>query len=148
LILANESGIRKMAESGVVPVLLPGTSFALKCAQHASARLMLKNGLRVAIATDFNPGTCYCHSMQYILQLSVFLYGLSAEEAITAATLNGAAAINRESNLGSLETGKQMDCLIFDVPHYGHLFYNLGINHLETVIKKGKILWNKKEKQL
>jgi len=148
LIRANESGIRKMADAGVIPVLLPGTSFALKCAQHAAARTMLKNGLRIAIATDFNPGTCYCHSMQYILQLSVLLYGLSAEEAITAATLNGAAAIDRESSVGSLETGKQMDCLIFDVPHYGHLFYNLGINRLETVIKKGKILWSKKANQI
>jgi len=148
LIRANESGIRKMGEAGVIPVLLPGTSFALKCAQHASARLMLQSGLRVAIATDFNPGTCYCHSMQYILQLSVLLYGLSAEEAITAATLNGAAAIDRESTLGSLETGKQMDCLIFNVPHYGHLFYNLGINRLETVIKKGKVLWSKKANPL
>lgn len=148
LIRANETGIRKMAEAGVIPVLLPGTSFALKCEQHAPARLMLDQGLRVAIATDFNPGTCYCHSMQYILQLSVLLYGITAEEAITAATLNAAAAIDLEALVGSLETGKQTDCLIFDVPHYGHLFYNLGINRLETVVKKGKVLWSKKVNQL
>ena len=144
LILANDEGIRRMAQAGVIAVLLPGTSFALKCKQHAPARKMIQNGVRIALATDFNPGTCFCHSMQYVLQLACLLYGLTPEEAIIAATLNGAAALDREKQIGSLEIGKQMDCLIFDVPHYGHLFYNLGVNHLATVIKRGKIIWNKK----
>jgi imidazolonepropionase len=144
LILANEAGIEQMAKAGVIAVLLPGTSFALKCKQHAPARKMIEAGVRVALATDFNPGTCYSHSMQYILQLSCLLYGLTPEEAITAATLNGAAAVDREKQLGSLEAGKQMDCLIFDIPHYGHLFYNLGVNRLESVVKRGKIIWTRK----
>ena len=144
LILANEEGIQRMAEAGVVGVLLPGTSFALRCKQHAPARKMIQNGVRVALATDFNPGTCYSHSMQYVLQLACLLYGLTPEEAITAATLNGAAALNRDQQIGSLEPGKQMDCLIFDIPHYGHLFYNLGVNRLETVIKRGKLIWTRK----
>jgi imidazolonepropionase len=144
LILANEQGIQKMAEKGVVAVLLPGTSFALKVKQHAPARKMIQAGVRVALATDFNPGTCFSHSMQYVLQLSCILYGMTPEESITAATLHGAAAIDRDSVVGSLEPEKQMDCLIFDIPHYGHLFYNLGVNRLATVIKRGKIIWNKK----
>jgi len=144
LILANEDGIARMAKAGVIAVLLPGTSFALRCKQHAPARKMIERGVRVALATDFNPGTCFSHSMQYVLQLACLLYGLTPEEAITAATLNGAAALDRGKQIGSLEPGKQMDCLIFDIPHYGHLFYNLGVNRLETVIKRGKIIWNKK----
>lgn len=145
LILSNEEGIKKMAEGGVCAVLLPGTSFSLRSRVHAPARRMIQLGVRVAIATDFNPGTCFCHSMQQILQLSTLLYGLTAEEAITAATLNGAFAVDRQAVVGSLESGKQMDCLIFDIPHYGYLFYNLGINRLETVMKRGKVAWNKKQ---
>jgi imidazolonepropionase len=145
LILANDDGIRKMAEAGVVAVLLPGTSFALKVEHHAPARKMIQAGVRIALATDFNPGTCYSHSMQYVIQLACLLYGITAEEALTAATLHGAAAIDREKLVGSLEIGKQMDCLIFDIPHYGYLFYNLGINRLETIIKKGKVAWNKNQ---
>jgi len=143
LILAGESGIRKMADAGVVAVLLPGTSFALKVKQHAPARRLIDAGIRIALATDFNPGTCYSHSMQYIQQLAALLYGLTAEEVITAATLNAAAALDRGKAVGSLEPGKQMDCLIFDIPHYGYLLYNSGVNRLVTVIKKGKVLWNK-----
>jgi imidazolonepropionase len=145
LIHANDEGIRRMAKAGVVAVLLPGTSFGLKVARHAPARELIRAGVRVAAATDFNPGTCYCHSMLFVLQLSPFLYGLTAEEAITAVTLHAAAAMQRDSLVGSLEPGKQMDCLVFDIPHYGHLLYNLGINHLETVIKKGIVAWSKKQ---
>jgi len=143
LILANEDGIGKMAEAGVIAVLLPGTSFALRVKQHAPARKMIQSGVRVALATDFNPGTCFSHSMQYVLQLACLLYGLTPEEALTAATLHGAAAIDRKKQIGSLEVGKQMDCLILDIPHYGYLFYNLGVNRLEAVIKRGKVIWNK-----
>ena len=113
--------------------------------QHAPARKMIESGVRVALATDFNPGTCYCHSMLTILQLGTLLYSLTPEEAITAVTLNGAAAIDRERLVGSLEAGKQMDCLVFDIPHYGYLFYNLGGNRIDSVIKRGKIAWSKKQ---
>lgn len=144
LIHANEAGIRKMAERNVVAVLLPGTSFGLKVKQHSPAQKMIESGVRVAIATDFNPGTCYCHSMFFTLQIAPLLYRINGEQALTAATLHAAAAIRRDHMLGSLEPGKQMDCLVFDIPHYGYLFYNLGINRLETVIKKGKVAWNKR----
>lgn len=144
LILANETGIAKLAEAAVTAVLLPGTSIGLKSGKNAPARRMIDAGVHVALATDFNPGTCYSHSMLFILQLGTLLYHLSAEEALTAATLNGARAVDRFDSVGSLEPGKQMDCLIFDIPHYGYLFYNLGINRLETVIKRGKVAWSKK----
>jgi imidazolonepropionase len=145
LILANQEGIEKMARANVTAVLLPGTSFALKVKQHAPARAMIDAGVRVALATDFNPGTCFSHSMQLILQLAVLLYGITPEEALTGATLNGAAAIGREHEVGSLEAGKLMDCLIFDIPHYGYLFYNLGVNRLQTVLKRGKVIWSRNQ---
>jgi imidazolonepropionase len=143
LIHANYDGIKNLADAGVIAVLLPGTSFALKMKRHAPARQMIQAGVRIALATDFNPGTCFSHSMQYVLQLAVLLYGLTPEEALTAATLNAAAAIDREHLVGSLEEGKQMDCLIFDIPHYGYLFYNLGVNHLAEVFKRGISIWNR-----
>jgi imidazolonepropionase len=147
LIFANDDGIRKMAKAKVCAVLLPGTSIGLKSGKHAPARRMVESGVRVALATDFNPGTCYSHSMLFMMQLGALLYRLNAEETLTAATLNAAAAIDRSDQIGSLEPGKQMDCLVFDIPHYGYLFYNLGVNHLETVIKRGKVAWNKNQKQ-
>lgn len=144
LIFANEEGITRMAEAGVAAVLLPGTSLGLKSGRHAPARKMIDAGVRVALATDFNPGTCYCHSLQFILQIGIHLYRLTPEEALRAVTLNAAAAIGKEKQLGSLEMGKQADYLIFDIPHYSYLFYNLGINLLKTVIKRGEIAWSKK----
>lgn len=147
LIFANDDGIRKMAEAKVCAVLLPGTSIGLKSGKHAPARRMIESGVRVALATDFNPGTCYSHSMLFMMQLGALLYRLNAEETLTAATLNAAAAIDRADQIGSLEPGKQMDCLVFNIPHYGYLFYNLGVNHLESVIKRGKVAWNKNQKQ-
>jgi imidazolonepropionase len=147
LIFANDDGIRKMAKAKVCAVLLPGTSIGLKSGKHAPARRMVESGVRVALATDFNPGTCYSHSMLFMMQLGALLYRLNAEETLTAATLNAAAAIDRSDQIGSLEPGKQMDCLVFDIPHYGYLFYNLGVYHLETVIKRGKVAWNKNQKQ-
>jgi imidazolonepropionase len=147
LILANEEGLRKMAEANVVAVLLPGTSLGLKTGVHAPARRMIELGVRVAIATDFNPGTCYSHSMLFMMQLGALLYRMTAEEILTAATLHAAAAVGKADVVGSLELAKQMDCLIFDIPHYGYLFYNLGINRLETVIKRGKVAWSKNQKQ-
>lgn len=148
LIFANEDGIRKMAEANVCAVLLPGTSIGLKSGKHAPARRMIELGVRLALATDFNPGTCYSHSMLFIMQLGALLYRLNAEETLTAATLNAAAAIGKDDKVGSLEPGKQMDCLIFDIPHYGYLFYNLGVNHLETVIKRGKVAWTRNQNQV
>ena len=94
-----------MAQAGVTAVLLPGTSIGLKSGKHAPARKMIEAGMRVAIATDFNPGTCYCHSMQFILQIATLLYKLTAEEALTAATLNGAHALAIANDAGSLESG-------------------------------------------
>jgi imidazolonepropionase len=108
---------------------------------------MIELGVRVAIATDFNPGTCYSHSMLFMMQLGALLYRMTAEEILTAATLHAAAAVGKADVVGSLELAKQMDCLIFDIPHYGYLFYNLGINRLETVIKRGKVAWSKNQKQ-
>lgn len=144
LIFANAEGIAAMAKAEVTAVLLPGTSLGLKSGQHAPARKMIEAGVRVALGTDFNPGTCFCHSMQFILQIGIHLYRLTAEEALRAATLNAAAAIGKDELVGSLEIGKQADYLIFDIPHYSYLFYNLGINLLETVIKRGEIAWSKK----
>jgi imidazolonepropionase len=148
LIFAAEEGIRRMADAGVCAVLLPGTSIGLKTKQHAPARRMIELGVRTAMATDFNPGTCYCHSLQFILQLGTLLYRLTPEEALAAVTIHAAAAIGREEIVGSLEPGKQMDCLIFDLPHYGHLFYNLGVNRLITVIKRGEIAWSRNQRTI
>jgi imidazolonepropionase len=98
---------------------------------------MIDAGLCVAVATDCNPGSNMCENMQMTLALSCMGMRMSMEEAITAATINGAAALDRADRVGSIESGKQADLIICDTPDYPDLIYHYGVNHVERVIKKG-----------
>ena len=98
---------------------------------------MIDHGCAVAIATDFNPGSSFSFSIPLLIALAVHQMNMSVEEAITAITLNGAAALHRAHRIGSLEVGKQADIVVLDAPHYAFLSYHLGINQVEKVFKKG-----------
>ncbi|QKY70688.1 imidazolonepropionase [Lentibacillus sp. CBA3610] len=137
LLKASDEGIRKMAENDVMGVLLPGTAFFLM-AEFADARKMIENGVPVALSTDANPGSSPTLSLQFIMNLGCLKMGMPPEEVLTAATINAAHAIDCADEIGSLEVGKQADIAIFDVPNYMMLSYNYGMNHIETVIKKGE----------
>lgn len=135
----TESGIAALRDSGVVAGLLPGVSFFLNHG-YAPARALIDAGVAVAIATDFNPGSCMSFSMPLMMTIACTQMHISPEEALTAATLNGAAALGLSSTLGSIEIGKQADLLIADIPDYRFLAYHFGTNQIRTTIKNGTIL--------
>jgi imidazolonepropionase len=140
LIAISDKGIEKMAQSPTAAILLPGVSFFLMQQKTAPARKMIDRGVIVALATDFNPGSSMTESMLFILQLAVFTLKMGIEEAINAATANASYALGREKQVGSLEVGKKMDLVLWDVPTYPYLVYHLGINPLKHVIKNGKVV--------
>ncbi|WP_295235592.1 imidazolonepropionase [Veillonella sp.] len=139
LLHASEEGIKALANSDTVATLLPTTAFCLK-EPFAPARKMIDAGCAVALATDFNPGSGFTNSVPLMIALGVIYMGMTAEEAITALTLNGAAAVGRADQIGSLEEGKQADIVILQYPSYKFLPYHTGVNIVETVIKKGKVV--------
>ena len=139
LIAAPDAGIASMAAGGTVAVLLPATSFYLE-KPFARARAMIEAGVPVAVATDFNPGSCPCLNLQLAMSLACYKYRMKPEEVLTAVTLNAAAAIGRADRLGTLEPGKQADLLIWDAPDLEHSFYRFGENQVKTVVKKGAVV--------
>ena len=139
LLVASDEGIQRMAEAGTIAVLLPGTAFFLR-APFARGRLMIDEGVPVAISTDFNPGSSPTMSLPFIMNLACMHMGMTLEEVLTATTINAAYAINRGNQIGSLEAEKQADVVILDVANYKQLQYFYGMNHTNTVIKNGRIV--------
>ena len=142
LIEASDEGIREMADKNVIAVLLPATSFYLD-KPFARARDMISAGVPVAVATDFNPGSSPSLNMQFVLNLACLKYRLTPSEALTAATLNGAAAIKREKSCGSVEAGKSADLVIWQANDLEYIFYRYGSNLVHRVIKNGKLCFTK-----
>jgi len=138
LIEASDEGIRAMADNGVIAVLLPASSFYLD-KPYARAREMIGAGVAVAAATDFNPGSSPNLNMQFVMNLASLKFKLTPAEALTAVTLNGAAAIGRAEKCGSIEVGKQADLVIWDAPDLDYIFYRYGSNLAHTVIKNGVV---------
>ncbi len=132
--------IRLLADSDTVGVLLPGTPFGLAEDHYAAARKMIDAGVAVALATDLNPGTCYCESMPFIMALACRYMGMTPAEAIVASIINAAHAIGLGHEVGSLEVGKKADVLILGTPDYRHLPYRFGSNLVQTVIKAGRVV--------
>jgi len=139
LLKSSEAGLRAMAQKNVIGVLLPGTPFCLMMQQYAPARKIIDCGVPVALATDLNPN-CWTENMQMIIQLACLTMRMTPAEAIAAATFNAACAIGIQNTVGSLEVGKQADLLILDCPSHQFLPYHFGVNLVETVIKKGRVL--------
>lgn len=140
LLKVSDQGIADMKAAGVVPVLLPGTAFFLRKPDYAPARKMIENGMPVAIATDFNPGSSMTQNMQLILTLSALYMGMTPEEVITAATLHSARAIDMAEKAGSLTVGKKADITLMDIPGYKYLPYHYGVNHVRKVIRHGTVV--------
>lgn len=135
--------IQALFEAGVVPVLLPTAVFYLNLAHFAPARAMIEAGLPIALSTDYNPGTSFTESMPMAMTLACIQLHLTPAEALIAATLNAAMAINRGHQIGSLESGKFADLVLWNVPNYRHLAYHFGVGLADTVIKRGKIAYKK-----
>jgi imidazolonepropionase len=139
LVCVGERGVEALAGSDTVAVLLPGTSFFLR-SDYAPARRLIEAGCAVALATDCNPGSSPTESMPTILALACLQMGLSVEEAVVAATLNAAAAIDRAAVIGSVEEGKRADLVVLEAPTYHHLVYHYGVNPVRHVVKGGRVV--------
>lgn len=142
LLKASDEGIRRMAEENVISTLLPATAFCLK-EPYASARKMIDNGCAVALASDLNPGSCFTNNIPLLIALGCIYMNMSIEEVISALTINGAAAVDRADTIGSLEPGKQADIIFLKYPSIHFLPYHTAINLVETVMKKGEIVYQK-----
>jgi imidazolonepropionase len=138
LIFIDEGGADGLAAAGVVATLLPIASFYLKLGRFAPARLLIERGVAVALATDVNPGGGFSPSMPFAMTLACFGMGLTFEEALVAATINAAYALDRHARVGSLEAGKQMDAVLVHGPAID--LVRVGADTVRAVIKKGRIV--------
>ena len=143
LLQASDKGITDMAKAHVVATLLPCTAFSLR-ESFARGREMIDNGCAVALATDFNPGSCFTESIPLVFALACLQMRLSIEEAITALTINGAAAIGRADSIGSIDIGKKGDMVILEFPSYKYIPYHVAVNTVEKVIKGGTVVVDRK----
>ena len=133
----GEDGIRALHDGGVIAVMLPATSFWLK-KPYGNFRGMIDAGVAVAVATDMNPGSTPNLSLPFAMTTACVYGGLTPEEALTAATLNGAAAIGMADRLGTLEAGKQADLVVWDADNLDQLIYRYGTNRAAAVYKRGE----------
>lgn len=139
LIAIKESGMDALAAGGTTAMCLPATSFYLG-ATYAPAKKMIEKGIPVAIASDFNPGSCPSLNLQLAMNLGCLKYRLKPEEVLTAVTINPACAINRGDVVGTIEPGKQADMVIWNAPDFEMVCYRFGSNLAERVIKKGELV--------
>jgi imidazolonepropionase len=135
----SERGMEVMVEKKTVGVLLPGVPFHLMTNTYAPARKLIQAGVPIALATDFNPGSCPTLSMQMIIALACRQLKMTPAEAINAATINAAYALGRGDKIGSIEVGKNADIIVLDIPRHQQLPYWFGINLVTKVIKNGVI---------
>jgi len=138
LIFVDEAAAHRLAAAGVVATLLPIASFYLKLGRFAPARMLIEHKVAVALATDVNPGGGFSPSMPFAMTLACFGMGLTFEEALVGATINGAYSLDRDATCGSLEVGKLMDAVIVAGPAIDLI--RVGVDTLRAVIKKGRVV--------
>ncbi len=135
---ATEVDLLRLRAAGITATLLPGCSFSLST-PYPSGRRLLDMGLRVALATDFNPGTSYSENMQMMIALAVSAMGMTLEEAITAATLGGAHALGMRDEVGSLAPGKRADAIVLRGGDERELAYHFGVNLVARTFVAGAV---------
>lgn len=139
LIATDESGIAALSAGGVTACLLPQTSLYLG-KNFARAREMIAQNVAVAIASDFNPGSCPSLNLQLSANLAYLRYRMTPEETLSALTLNAACAIGLGEQLGSIEPGKQADLTLWNADGMEMLCYRMGTNQVKAVVKRGKVV--------
>jgi imidazolonepropionase len=143
LLVSRPGDIKAMKEAGVVPTLLPGTSVFLRLEKKPAMAAFRRARSPVAIASDFNPGSCMIYSMLKIITLASLAYGMHVEEALIGATRNGAKALGLFDRVGSIEKGKQGDLVVLNVDNYKKIPYGFGEDMVKYTIKKGKVIYGK-----
>jgi len=139
LLKARPEGVARMKEAGVTAALLPGTAFFLGL-PYAPARTFLATGVRLALASDFNPGSSMGLNLQLVMTMAVSQMKLSPEEALLGVTLHAAHAMGLEADVGSLAPGKLCDVALTDGPNWRYLSYFYGVNHVRAVLKRGRLV--------
>lgn len=142
LMVITDEGIEALKKGNVIADLLPATSFNLRH-DYAPARKILEAGVQVALSTDYNPGSCPSENLQFVMQIGAAHLKMTTEEVFKAVTINGAKAVCREKEIGSLEVGKQADIAVFDVPNAEYMLYHFGVNHTDSVYKAGKLVYQR-----
>jgi imidazolonepropionase len=133
----DDAGINAMRQSGTVAVLLPGTTFFLGLPRYAPARRLIDAGVPVALATDYNPGSCFTESLQVIGTIAATQLKMTAAEVLTACTVNSAHAL-RLADRGRLAAGLFADLVLWDAFDPRTLTYHFGVNQVAMTIKSGK----------
>ncbi|MCX7877094.1 MAG: imidazolonepropionase [Ignavibacteria bacterium] len=136
----SEKEINHLKDRGIIAVLLPSVSYFLDI-PYAPARKLIENSIPVALATDFNPGSSMTQNLQLVMNMGVHLLKMKIEEVINSVTINAAAALGISHITGSIERGKKADMVIFNTDDYREIFYNLGVNLVDKVIKEGKVIY-------
>ncbi len=138
LVYVSDAGIAKMADAGVIAVLLPATTFFLGHKQYAPARIMIDRGVAVALATDFNPGSSCTTSLPADMTIAAIYLKMTAEEILNAVTFNSACSLGLQKEIGSLQPQKLADFVIWDVENYEQIPYLFAQNPVRSVYKRGR----------
>ena len=137
LLHVSENGIKAFADSNTIATLLPATAFSLR-EPYAPARKLIDGGAAVAVASDFNPGSCFCNSIPLLIALATINMSMTVNEIISAMTVNAAAAVDRLSSVGSIEVGKQADFLILRWNDVEFLSYYIAGKNIDSLYIRGE----------
>ncbi|MFQ6609099.1 MAG: imidazolonepropionase, partial [Fidelibacterota bacterium] len=140
LMYVSEVGLRKMGVAGVVATLLPGTTFFLGQQMFAPARKIIDAGLTVALATDYNPGSSFIQSLPFIMSLASLYLQMTVEEAFRAVTFGGAAALQKQEQMGTITVGRQADIVLWAIDDLAELACRIGENRVQAIVKRGEIM--------
>jgi len=135
-------GVRALARSDVVGVLLPASALVLG-RPMPPARALVDAGAAIALATDFNPGSAYCESLPFVCSLAATQLGLTPAEALVACTVNAAHVLGRAESVGRLEPGWGADCVLLEAPDWRHLAYHVAGDLVAAVVKDGRVAWQR-----
>ena len=141
LMAVSEDGIRTLSQNDVVATLLPGTTFFLGKSSYAPARKLINAGITVALATDFNPGSCHIQSMPFIMSLACMHLDMTVEEALQSATYSGAKALGLDNEIGSIEVGKRADLILWEIDSLLDIPYYVSNHPIGRVLKNGKVVF-------
>jgi imidazolonepropionase len=138
----SDDGIMALARKDVIGVLLPGTPYSSMSKDYADGRRLIDLGVPIALGTDLNPN-CWNESMQFTISLACHKMRMTPAEAVTASTINAAAALGLDKKVGTIERGKRADLIVLDIPGHAHLPYKFGTNLCSLVVKDGKTVWER-----
>ncbi|MBM3147849.1 MAG: amidohydrolase family protein, partial [Actinobacteria bacterium] len=142
----GDAGVAAMAEAGATAVLLPGAVAFLGLHHFAPARRLLEGGVRVALSTDFNPGSCHCMSPFIVATLASSYLKMSLTEVLRGWTCEAAGALGLAGEVGSLEEGCRADIVVLDTHRAERIPYDFGVDHVETVVKDGLVVHEDRER--